>query len=127
MFDHVDPRSPTPLYEQIAARLRAAVATGELAARAPLPSVRQLATRLRVNPATVVQAYRLLEDEGLVEPRQGSGTFVREVGGDRRAAERARQARRLVEALVTDAARLGLSREELLAAIADILETERVP
>ena len=31
MFANIDPRSPTPLYAQIASRLRVAIASGELA------------------------------------------------------------------------------------------------
>ena len=76
MFDHIDPRSPTPIYAQIAARVRIAVASGDLTTGDPLPSVRALAGTLRVNPATVVQAYRELERDGVVEMRQGSGTFI---------------------------------------------------
>src|SRR5205823_2190185 len=83
MFDHVDPRSPTPLYAQIATRLRVAIAAGELRPGEALPSVRQLAGRLRINPATVVQAYRELEMEGLVNTRQGAGTFVQDVAPER--------------------------------------------
>ena len=58
MFERIDPRSSTPIYAQIAARVRVAVASGELSAGDDMPSVRALATQLRVNPATVVQAYR---------------------------------------------------------------------
>ena len=76
MFEHIDTRSPTPIYAQIAERVRVAVGAGDLAKGDGLPSVRALATRLRVNPATVVQAYRDLEQEGLVEMRQGAGTFI---------------------------------------------------
>ena len=79
MFEHLDPALPTPLYAQLAERLRAAIAAGELVAGESLPSVRQLAVKLRLNPGTVVQAYRDLERAGLVELRQGSGTFVREL------------------------------------------------
>ena len=79
MFEQLDPRSPNPLYAQIANRLRVAIAAGELRPGAALPSVRHLAAELRVNPATVVQAYRDLESDGFVEMRQGAGTFVREV------------------------------------------------
>ena len=64
MFERIDPRSPTPIYAQIAERVRVAVAAGELTKGDGLPSVRALATRLRVNPATVVQAYRELEHDG---------------------------------------------------------------
>ncbi|HEY6158545.1 MAG TPA: GntR family transcriptional regulator [Gemmatimonadales bacterium] len=119
MFEHLNPRSPMPLYEQIANRVRVAIASGELRPAAALPSVRLLATQLRVNPATVVQAYRDLESEGFVEMRQGAGTFVREVAPHARARERARQAAGLVREMLAHAARLGVSRQELQAAIAE--------
>lgn len=118
MFDQIDPRSPVPLYAQIAGRLRLAVAAGELRPGESLPSVRQLAARLRINPATVVQAYRDLEGEGFVELRQGAGTFVRDVAPDRRAGERAEQALRLVRQLLADAGQLGITSAELRAALA---------
>jgi GntR family transcriptional regulator len=117
MFDQIDPRSPTPLYAQIADRLRVAIASRELRPGDPLPSVRHLAARLRVNPATVVQAYRDLEREGFVELRQGAGTFVRDVPADRRTRERTRRAIQLVRHLMTNARRLGISREELATAL----------
>ncbi len=117
MFEHIDPRSPTPLYAQIAARLKLAVAAGELRPGETLPSVRQLAARLRVNPATIVQAYRDLEGEGFVEMKQGAGTFVREVASDRRGAERAKQAVRLVRQMLQHAGQLGVTTDELTEAI----------
>ncbi len=117
LFDQIDPRSATPLYAQIATRLRVAVASGELKPGDPLPSVRQLAAKLRINPATVVQAYRELESEGFAEMRQGAGTFVREVGSDKRGKERSREARRLVREMIAEAGRLGLSSSDLAAAL----------
>lgn len=117
MFEDLDPRSPVPLYEQIAARLRVAVASDELKAGELLPSVRQLAATLRVNPATVVQAYRDLEREGFVEMRHGAGTFVQHVGGTRRSAERLRQARSLARQMLAEGARFGLSAADLKRAL----------
>jgi GntR family transcriptional regulator len=122
VFEHIDPRSPVPLYAQIAGRLRLAVASGELPPGEALPSVRQLAARLRVNPATVVQAYRELEADGFVEMRQGAGTFVRDLRPEQRAEERARAAGALVQRLLADAGRLGLTIDELQNAIAAELE-----
>ncbi len=119
MFEHLDPRSPTPLYAQIANRVRIAIAAGELRPATPLPSVRQLAAQVRVNPATVVQAYRDLESDGFVEMRQGAGTFVREVAPDVRARERAQQARTLVREMLARAGHAGVSLLELQAAIAE--------
>jgi len=117
MFEQIDPRSPNPLYAQIATRLRWAIASGELAPGKALPSVRQLAATLRVNPATVVQAYRDLETEGFVELRQGAGTFVRDVSTDKRAAERSREAIRLVRSMVAEAGKLGIQKSDLMDAV----------
>jgi len=117
MFERIDPRSPTPIYAQIAERVRVAVAAGELAKGDGLPSVRALATRLRVNPATVVQAYRELEQEKIVEMRQGAGTFILDMSTDSRARERQAAAKRLVRALMEDAARLGIQKDDIKKAL----------
>ncbi len=127
MFSGIDPRSPTPLYEQIAARVRLAVASAELAPGHALPSVRSLARDLRVNPATVVQAYRDLATDGFVEIRHGQGTFIQEVPTFLREEERTVHATRMIRKLLQDAARLGIGVDELARAFnvesgADILE-----
>lgn len=113
MFTSIDPRSPVPLYEQIAACVRVAVASGELSAGEALPSVRGLARELRINPATVVQAYRDLAADGFVEIRHGQGTFVQEVSPMVRLEERAVQARELVRRMLEDAARRGIGVDDL--------------
>jgi len=120
VFHGIDPRSPIPLYVQIAERVRLAIATGALGTAASLPSVRQLAAELRVNPATITQAYRDLEEQGFVEIRHGAGTFVRELAPGRRARERSQQAAVLVRKLLGEARRSGVSLQELHRA----LETE---
>jgi len=125
MFERIDPRSPTPIYAQIAERVRVAVASGELVKGDGLPSVRALATKLRVNPATVVQAYRELEQEKLLEMRQGAGTFVADVSSDTRARERTAAARRLVRDMMAAAARLGLARDDIKKALNGEMEDGR--
>jgi GntR family transcriptional regulator len=121
VFETIDPRSPVPLYEQIAARIRVAVAAEDFAPGEALPSVRQLSAALRVNPATVVQAYRELEREGFVEMRHGAGTFVQAVPAARRQEERMRQARRLVRQMLAEGARAGLGAAELGQAMTEEL------
>ena len=117
MFNSIDPRSPTPLYAQIADRIRLAVASGELRQGDGLPSVRALASQLRVNPATVVQAYRDLERARIVEMRQGSGTYVADVALETRTKERSNAAQRFVRQMLTEAARQGLSPADLRLAL----------
>jgi GntR family transcriptional regulator len=76
-----------------------------------------LAAQLRINPATVVQAYRDLESEGLVATRQGAGTFVLDVPAERLTTDRLAEARRLVRDLLAEAGRLGISADDLRSAV----------
>jgi DNA-binding transcriptional MocR family regulator len=65
-----------PLYRRLAAALRAAILRGDLGAGQLLPAERLLAQHLAISRSTIVTAYELLRDEGLLERRQGSGTRV---------------------------------------------------
>jgi len=71
-----DPGDELPVGVQLSWRLRALIATGQLAAGERLPSFRRLAEWAGVNVNTVRAVYANLEDEGLVSSRQGQGTFV---------------------------------------------------
>jgi len=124
MFEDIDPRSPTPLYEQIAARIRVAVAAGDFRSGDALPSVRDLSRRLRVNPATVVQAYRELEGDGFVDTRRGAGTFVREVPVMRKEEEREVWAHEIARKALQEAARLGVPAAEVLDALRRVVGEE---
>jgi len=68
--------SPDPLYLQIATAIATAIRSGALARGARLDSVRATARARQVSMATVVQAYRWLEDARLIEARPRSGYFV---------------------------------------------------
>ncbi|MFI6511480.1 PLP-dependent aminotransferase family protein [Streptosporangium sp. NPDC050855] len=65
-----------PLYLLLAVRLRALIDDGELRPGTLLPPDRELARSLAVGRGTVVAAYDLLQQEGRVVRRQGSGTRV---------------------------------------------------
>lgn len=49
---------------------------GTLSVGDKLPTVKEVVADVAVNPNTVMKAYWELEHEGLVEGRQGVGTFV---------------------------------------------------
>jgi DNA-binding transcriptional MocR family regulator len=64
------------LYLQIASRVAQMVASGALHSGQRLPSVRDSAVQNNVSAATVVQAFRHLEEHGILQPRPKSGYFV---------------------------------------------------
>jgi GntR family transcriptional regulator/MocR family aminotransferase len=74
-FD-IDRASHKPLYHQLTEHLREAIATGRLPAGVKLPSSRVVANELGVSRITVVQAFDVLQMEGLLVSKVGSGTFV---------------------------------------------------
>ena len=63
-------------YLQIVKQVRHAVQLGLLQPGDQLPTVKEVVATLAINPNTVLKAYQLLEHQGLVEGRQGQGTFV---------------------------------------------------
>jgi GntR family transcriptional regulator len=74
---HLSARSNLPPYVQIVEQVRHALLSGVLRPGDRLPTVKEVVAALAINPNTVLKAYRDLEREGLVEGRQGVGTFVR--------------------------------------------------
>lgn len=63
-------------YEALAADIAASIGSGLLKPGDKLPSVRRASATRRVSPATVFEAYYLLEARGLVEARARSGYYV---------------------------------------------------
>ncbi len=76
-----DPRSPVPLYHQIAEALRYRIATGAIPIGAVLPPLRDAALLWRVNLHTVRRAYAELAEAGIVQTRAPLGTQVLPAGG----------------------------------------------
>ncbi len=76
------PEGEGPLYLRLQALIRGAVEGGELRPTDALPSERDLAEAFSVSRVTVRKALTGLVEEGVVEQRQGSGTFVS--GGHRK-------------------------------------------
>jgi DNA-binding transcriptional regulator YhcF (GntR family) len=72
----IDHSSKQGLTHQIADCVRRGVATGELAPGEQLPPGGELGESLSVDRNTVLAAYRLLRDEGVLEFRRGRGARV---------------------------------------------------
>ncbi|MFK7091269.1 PLP-dependent aminotransferase family protein [Chromobacterium violaceum] len=69
--------SAATLYQQLADDLSLAISRGTLPPGSRLPSVRRAAHSRQLSLNTVVSAYRVLEDRGLIEARPQSGYYVR--------------------------------------------------
>jgi DNA-binding transcriptional MocR family regulator len=67
---------PNYRYQDVAQFIAALVDNGTLPFGTRAPSLRQICRQHRISLSTAVQAYRLLEDEGVLEARPQSGYYV---------------------------------------------------
>lgn len=72
----IDPRSSTPIYEQIELGVKELILKGALKTGEKLPSVREMSSILTINPNTISKAYGELERDGIIETLRGKGTFI---------------------------------------------------
>lgn len=118
----------TPIYLQIAERLRRDIASGVLAEGEQVMSTTQFATTHRINPATAAKGLGILADEGLLEKRRGIGMFV--TRGARAVLVADRRERFWGEVLapvVAEAAALGITREEIAEHLTGSARPEEAP
>ena len=123
-FDDLVLLDGVPIYQQILRHVKLGIAGGTMAPGDALPSRRVVSALLGVNPNTVQKAYRLLEEEGLIQSHPGAKSCV---AADEAAQARVRaelpqeQAQQAVAALK----RMGLSKDAALELIAQ--HWEEVP
>jgi GntR family transcriptional regulator len=112
----VEFRSGEPVYEQVIFAAKKAMLSGNLPPGSRFPSVRSLSQELKINPNTAHKVVMSLTAEGLLVVNPGIGTVVAElpVGST---VDRASLLDGEVERLVMEAARLGLTENQVIAAI----------
>lgn len=115
-FEHFLMEDDSPIYLQILLYIKRGIIAGTVLDGDELPSRRMLSALLSVNPNTVQKAYRMLEEEGLIQSHSGAKSYV--VVNE----EKIRQIRaELLENDAQNAVRtlkqMGVTREEALALI----------
>ena len=66
-----------PKYRALLLAIKDALRAGELEQGEKLPPIREIAWQLHMTPSTVVRAYQLGIDEGILEARVGDGTYIK--------------------------------------------------
>ena len=120
----IDYKSRTPIYEQIIENVKTLIVSGVLERDQQLPSVRQLAQELAINPNTIQRAYQELEREGIIYSLKGRGSFVGSRLGELRTVQQAELLAQL-EAVSRELKQLEVSKEQILAVVAQVYGTEK--
>ena len=122
MLFHVNPSSGVPLYAQIEAQVKNAIAAGALKQDQPLPSVRKLAAELGINPTTAARAYQNLERDGVITTIPGGGTYVAENVPRFLKSEKLRRLQPYARQLAVEGAQLRLTDDDILKIVQHELE-----
>ena len=112
-----------PIYLQIIRYIKQGLAAGTIADGEELPSRRALSALLTVNPNTIQKAYRMLEEEGLVQSHAGAKSYVCATEQQRETLRREMTENQL-RAMVRDMKRMGLTADEAAALVARLYEEE---
>ena len=122
-FDRLVLDESGPIYLQILRYVKQGIAAGTIENGEELPSRRVVSALLGVNPNTVQKAYRLLEEEGLIQSHTGAKSCV---VADEAARSRVRtqllgqDARTMISAMK----QMGVTREEALALLDTLWKEE---
>ncbi len=111
----------SPIYLQIAYRVKLKIASKELSMGQQLLPVREFAQEAGVNPNTVQRAFQELEKEGLVYSARTSGRFVTE-NEKLNYEKRNHISQTLIQKIVTEKTAIGFSSPEIKAIITDYIE-----
>ena len=112
---NVDPGRETPLFVQIAESIEDDVFTGLYVEGDRVPSTNEVAALFGINPHTVLKGMNILVDEGIIYKRRGMGMYVQDGAREKvRAKRESAFDERYVSALVAEAKKLGLTKEQVI-------------
>lgn len=103
----------TPIYKQLADKLKLEIVLGNFKSGDKLPSVREFSTMICVNPNTVQRSLAVLEEEHLIYTKRTSGKFVTE---DEKIIHQVKQelAKNKLNTFVSDMETLGFKTEDII-------------
>ncbi len=122
MLFHVNPSSGVPIYLQIEAQVKNAIAAGALKPDRALPSVRKLAAELGINPNTAARAYQNLERDGVISTVPGGGSYVAANVPRFLKWEKLRRLQPYARQIAVEGAQLRLTDDEILKVVQEELE-----
>ena len=112
-FEQLVLNDRSPIYLQIVRFVQRGIISGAIQNQEELPSRRVLSSLLSVNPNTVQRAYKIMEDEGLIESRTGAKSCI-SITEDRLVRIRKQLVTEEIRFAITIFKQMGLNRQETL-------------
>ena len=122
-FDSYKQEKGIPIYLQLIGYIKSCIASGTVCDGDELPSRRWLSARLAINPNTVQKAFAMLEEEGLIVSRGGSGS-VFTLSEDKAERIRGELFEAEMKKLVRDMKKSGMAYEDAMKLLKESWEAE---
>ncbi|WP_129598988.1 GntR family transcriptional regulator [Anaerophilus nitritogenes] len=118
----IDPRSSTPIYQQIIEGVKENILKGLIEPGDKMPSVRELAKMMTLNPNTVAKAYQELERQKVIETFRGRGTFVSMEYEAKKDGEKMTELKDIFKKAIVEAYYMGIDKKEIMIMIDEIIK-----
>lgn len=114
----IDFSSEKPIYLQLAEAIEDNILKGIFEEEAQVVSTTEISVKYKINPATAGKGVNVLVDEGILYKKRGLGMFVSE-GAKEKILEKRRNSfyKEYVESLLEEAAKLNISKEDIVRMI----------
>ncbi len=112
-FEQLVLNDRSPIYLQIVRFVQRGIISRAIQNQEELPSRRVLSSLLSVNPNTVQRAYKIMEDEELIESRTGAKSCI-SITEDRLIRIRKQLVTEEIRSAITIFKQMGLNRQETL-------------
>ncbi|MFR1843057.1 MAG: GntR family transcriptional regulator [Oscillospiraceae bacterium] len=113
----------SPIYIQLAHKLRYSILGGRLLPGESIPSIRSMAVMLHLNVSTVARSYRLINQDNLVFT-QGKRNYCVTLNSALIQKKRIQEMERICHSFISVMTELGFSKKELLSFIQENIRSE---
>lgn len=114
----INPNTDKPIFIQIAEQLEDSIFTGVFPEETKVPSTNEISALFNINPHTVLKGMNMLVDEEILYKKRGLGMYVKE--GAVKKIRKKRQGQfydQYIAALIEEASKLGMTKEEVIELI----------
>ena len=121
----IDFNSEKPIYLQLAEAIEDNILKGIFEEEAQIVSTTEISVKYKINPATAGKGVNVLVDEGILYKKRGLGMFV-STGAKKKILEKRRNSfyKDYVQSLLEEAAKLNISKEDIIKMIVGGSEIE---
>jgi DNA-binding transcriptional regulator YhcF (GntR family) len=121
----IDFSSEKPIYLQLAEAIEDNILKGIFEEEAQVVSTTEISVKYKINPATAGKGVNVLVDEGILYKKRGLGMFV-SAGAKKKILEKRRNGfyKEYVKSLLEEAAKLDISKEDIVKMIVGGSEIE---